>query len=242
MSWNGDTREQEGGDVYSGVVSSDPRKLIAANSLIFDSSKSMAQNLVDHSVLQGIMTTIPEQHKEGDNRKNFWNKRMGQSSQAPSKKQQTMAVHVTTIPIVIPGTIPTIVSTTPATTSRYAGALPKCNKCNFHHTGAYKEMHYRNWNKKGHTARFSKIPAQPISQVPAMGVRQVCYACGEIGHFKRNYPNTRNVGGTGRQLFIGHEEAVEDPTMVTCTFLLNNLYACILINSGEEKSFVNQNF
>lgn len=144
MSWNGDTREQEGGDVYPGVVSSDPMKLIAANSLIFDSSKSMAQNLVDHSVLQGIMTTILEQHKEGDNRKNFWNKRMGQSLQAPSKKQQTMAVHVTTIPVVIPGTIPTTISITPATTSRYAGALPKCNKCNFHHTGACKEMHCRN--------------------------------------------------------------------------------------------------
>ena len=69
-----------------------------------------------------------------------------------------------------------------------------------------------------------------------------CYGCGEAGHFKKNCPKTANVGGTGRLLAIGHNEAVADPTVVTGTFLLNNSYACVLFDSGAERSFINQNF
>lgn len=46
----------------------------------------------------------------------------------------------------------------------------------------------------------------------------------------------------GRVLAICHEEAVADPTVVTGTFLLDNSYACILFDSGAERSFVNQKF
>ena len=50
-----------------------------------------------------------------------------------------------------------------------------------------------------------------------------------MGHYKRNYPkaNNKNTGGTGRVLTIGHVEAVKDTAVVTGTFLLNNIYACI---------------
>lgn len=48
------------------------------------------------------------------------------------------------------------------------------------------------------------------------------------------------MGGAGRLLAIGHNEAVADTTVVTGTFLLNNSYACILFNSGADRSFVNQ--
>ena len=41
---------------------------------------------------------------------------------------------------------------------------------------------------------------------------------------------------------LGHEEAVADPTIVTGTFLLDNSYACILFDSGAEKSFVSHKF
>ena len=52
-----------------------------------------------------------------------------------------------------------------STPNQYVGTLPKCNKCNFHHTGVCREMNCRNYNRKGHTAYFCKAPAQPISQV-----------------------------------------------------------------------------
>ncbi|XP_023746150.1 uncharacterized protein LOC111894304 [Lactuca sativa] len=108
--------------------------------------------------------------------------------------------------------------------------------------GSFREMHYRNRNRKGHTARFCKATTQTISQVPVAGVIQVCYECGEIGHFKRDYPKTTNVDGVGSILAICHEEAMTDPTVVIATFLLNNSYACILFYSGAEKSFISHKF
>lgn len=96
-----------------------------------------------------------------------------------------------------------------------------------------------NCNKKGHTARFCKSPARSTTQVPGAGVGQACYGCGEVGHYKRDCSKTRNVGGAGRDLTVGHGEAVADPTVVAGMFLLDNSYACILFDSGAERSFVN---
>ncbi|XP_023769001.1 uncharacterized protein LOC111917562 [Lactuca sativa] len=105
-------------------------------------------------------------------------------------------------------------------------------------------MHCTNCNKKGHTAQFCKAPVQQNTQAANAGASQTCYGCGEAGHFKRNCPKARNpnTGGVGRVLAIGHEEAVAYPTLVTNTFLLNNTYACILFDSGAEKSFVSHQF
>ena len=38
------------------------------------------------------------------------------------------------------------------------------------------------------------------------------------------------------------DEAVVDPTVVTGTFLLDNSYACILFDSGAERSFISHKF
>ncbi|XP_023765551.1 uncharacterized protein LOC111914038 [Lactuca sativa] len=155
-----------------------------------------------------------------------------QPTQDPAKKQQVVAVH----------TITTTANPTPI--RQYAGNLPKCNKCSYHHNGACHEMHCTNCNKKGHTARFYRTPAQPNAQVANAEASRTCYGCGEAGHLKRNCPKARNPNPSkvGRVLLIGHKEAVADPTMVTDTFPLNNTYACILFDSGVEKSFVNHQF
>ena len=41
---------------------------------------------------------------------------------------------------------------------------------------------------------------------------------------------------------MGQEEAVADPTVVMGTFLLENSYACILLDSGVECNFVSNAF
>ena len=138
--------------------------MIVVNPSTFDSVKRLAQTLVDHGVRQGFMTAIPEQPKECGNKKKFWNKWKGRSSQEPTKKQQTAAIHI--------AIVPAIVHVSPTPPNRYVGTLSKCNKCNFHHTGVFQEMHCKNYNKKGHTTRFCKAPAQPITQVPGNGVSQ----------------------------------------------------------------------
>ncbi|XP_023750082.1 uncharacterized protein LOC111898391 [Lactuca sativa] len=105
-------------------------------------------------------------------------------------------------------------TTNPTPIRQYVGNLPKCNKCSYHHKAANA------------------------------GASRTCYGCGEAGHLKRNCPNARNTNPdeVGRVLAIGHEEAVADPTVVTGTFPLNNTYACILFDSGAEKSFVSHQF
>ena len=91
--------------------------------------------------------------------------------------------------------------------------------------------------KRGHTTRFCKAQVQPTNQAPGAGVSQAFYGSGETEHFKRNCPKATTAGNTGRVLAMGQEETVVDPTVVTGMFLLDNSYACILFDSGAERSF-----
>lgn len=71
-----------------------------------------------------------------------------------------------------------------------------------------------------------------------------CYESGGSGHFRRNCPKLRNMGGTahGRAFVIGNKEAIQDPLVVTGTFLINHLYATVLFDSGADKSFITTTF
>ena len=128
--------------------------VLASKPMTFDSAKELAQSLVDHGVCQGVTAIMAEPTKgnsnneinaNNNNKKKFWNKRKGQTSQEPSKKQM-VAVHAATTPTTTPATS--------APTKPYAGNLPKCSKCNYHHHGICREMHCRNCDRKGHTACF----------------------------------------------------------------------------------------
>ncbi|XP_023735791.1 uncharacterized protein LOC111883699 [Lactuca sativa] len=145
--------------------------------------------LIDHGDRQDSVTAILEQPKESSGKKKFWNKRKGQSSQDPSKKQQTVAVHVATIPAIVP--------TTQTPPSRYTGNLSKCNKCNFHHHGLCQELRCTSCNKKANTTHFCKTPAHPNVQTPETGIGQACYGCGETRNYKRNCPKAIDAGNTG---------------------------------------------
>nr|GEW31076.1 putative reverse transcriptase domain-containing protein [Tanacetum cinerariifolium] len=77
-----------------------------------------------------------------------------------------------------------------------------------------------------------------------------CYECEAQGHFKRNCPtlknnNRGNQGGNdnaqARVYVVGN--AGENPdNVVAGTFLLNNLYAYILFDTGADRSFVSTTF
>ncbi|GKE87182.1 putative reverse transcriptase domain-containing protein [Tanacetum coccineum] len=71
-----------------------------------------------------------------------------------------------------------------------------------------------------------------------------CFGCGEKGHFKDKCPKTgnqQNDGARGRA-YVVIENPQQNPNVVTGTFLLNDHYACILFDSGAEKSFVSSAF
>ncbi|GJY51378.1 putative reverse transcriptase domain-containing protein [Tanacetum coccineum] len=71
-----------------------------------------------------------------------------------------------------------------------------------------------------------------------------CYGCGEKGHLKNKCPkagNQHNEGARARA-YVVVENPQQNPNVVTGTFLLNDHYACILFDSGAEKSFVSSAF
>ena len=212
---------------------------MAARPTTFESAKDLGQTLIDHGIDLDEVTTVPRPQKDsGGKKKKSGNKQKGQSSQEPSKKQQIVVVHVATAPAAAPTAVPT----TQSSTGGYAGKLSLCTKCNFHHHGPCRELICNNCGKKGHTTRYCKTPAQPTNQAPGAGAGQTCYGCGEAKHYRRNCPKATTGGNTGRVLAMGQNEAVADPTVVTGTFLLDNSYACILFDSGAERSFVSHSF
>ncbi|GKB39938.1 reverse transcriptase domain-containing protein [Tanacetum coccineum] len=85
----------------------------------------------------------------------------------------------------------------------------------------------------------------------ATSQKPTCYECGAQGHFKRDCSklknnNRGNQGGNGnapaKVYAVGCEGTNPDSNVVTGTFLLNNHYACVLFDTGADKSFVSTTF
>ena len=121
----------------------------------------------------------------------------------------------------------------------YSGDAPKCAKCPLHHHGQCSKC--EKCNRVGHFAKYCKIDAP-----------RACYECGSPDHMKNACPKlTRgnenrygNGGGQarGRAFTIGANDTRQDPNVVTGTFLINNIYASILFDTGADKSFVSHDF
>ncbi|GJZ17394.1 putative reverse transcriptase domain-containing protein [Tanacetum coccineum] len=143
----------------------------------------------------------------------------------------------------------------------YAGPHPLCNKCRYHHVGPCT-VKCNNCKRVGHQTRDCRSAAAvPNTQRALLGNQQgvICYECGRPRHVKRECPKLRNqnhrnrVGNkTGNQ--TGGNEAIArayaiggggtnpDSNVVTGTFLLNNCYASMLLDSSVDRSFVSSTF
>ncbi|GKA54342.1 putative reverse transcriptase domain-containing protein [Tanacetum coccineum] len=107
----------------------------------------------------------------------------------------------------------------------YAGSAPYCNKCRLHH----------------------KAPTTPVANQRVV----TCFGCGGQGHFKSDCPKLKNQNhgnkaanndARGRAYALGGGDGNPDSNVVTSTFLLNNHYAYILLDSGADRSFVSTMF
>ena len=85
-----------------GLTPPTQENVLAANPLTFDIAKQLEQESIEHGDCQEPVPSAHEPPKEGGGKKKFWNKRKVESSQEPSKKQQTVAVHAATISHVVP--------------------------------------------------------------------------------------------------------------------------------------------
>ena len=77
--------------------------------------------------------------KPNNNKRKFWAKVKGKSHQGASKRQQIVAAFAATTSVP-PTTIPSSIPVIPNPARQYAGNLPKCNKCNYHHHGPCQKM------------------------------------------------------------------------------------------------------
>ncbi|GJT02004.1 putative reverse transcriptase domain-containing protein [Tanacetum coccineum] len=124
---------------------------------------------------------------------------------------------------------------TPSENNRYAGDLPLCKRCNFHHTGPCTGK-CNICNKVGHLSKNcrSKRPATGSNQVP---VTVVCHACGEKGHYTNQCQKT-NINAQGRAYMLRNKNAHQDPNVVTGMFLLNQHLVKVLFYFGADRSFI----
>ena len=190
-----------------GLTAPTQGNVLSSNPATFDSAKRLAQRLIDHGVRHSVKVPIPESSREEDYNQESENKRKKKrTTQDIPQEQQASTMYAATTP------------TASASASRYAGNLPKCGKCNFHHTGVCREMQCLNCHKKGHTVRYCRAPAQPISQVLGAEENQACYGCGETGHNQRDCPIIRNSGADGRILMITAGESTPESSTSSGTF------------------------
>ncbi|GJV72625.1 putative reverse transcriptase domain-containing protein [Tanacetum coccineum] len=104
------------------------------------------------------------------------------------------------------------------------------NRNNYHQ----QQKQSRNCQAYAACLRLRSYPLQDVT----------CYGCGEKGHYKDKCPKGRNQQNEGARAraYVVVENPQQNPNVVTGTFLLNDHYACILFDSGAEKSFVSSAF
>ncbi|KAL7619184.1 hypothetical protein Lser_V15G04165 [Lactuca serriola] len=217
--------------LYPGMVTPESKKIerfiwgltqptkgnfIAARPDTYDSAKCLVQILIDHSDDLEEAAITPELTVRSGKKRKLGKKEKSQTSHESSKRQQTVAVHAVTST----ATVSVDGSSNRKSANRYAGTLPSCGKCNYHHLPSSPciEVICNKCGIKGHMAKNCKTPTQSTSQTPGAGIGRACYGCGEVGHLKRNCPKATTPGNTGRVLAIGREETVTDPAVATGIF------------------------
>ena len=121
------------------------------------------------------------------NKRKFWDRKKDKSRRGTNKKQPPVTTFTATTSAP-PTTIPSGVPIVPTAARQYAGNLPKCYECSFHHLGSCRPLHCYKCNRDGHTASYCRIQIQHISSTTNVQTSQICHLCGVMGHFKRDCP------------------------------------------------------
>ncbi|GJZ71778.1 reverse transcriptase domain-containing protein [Tanacetum coccineum] len=98
----------------------------------------------------------------------------GSSSQQQNKESNVVRAH----------------TVKPSNKEGYAGNLPLCNKCMFHHTGLCAAK-CGNCKRFGHQTRYCRTLVLRAKQSPLVAKQKAevtCYECGMLGHYKSKCP------------------------------------------------------
>jgi hypothetical protein len=108
----------------------------------------------------------------------------------------------------------------------------ECGKCGKKHGGDCREGTKACFRcgKEGHLA--------------SVHTNMICYSCGEKGHLSKECPKGAGAGKKAepktkaRAYALTREEARDKPDVVSGTFLINNIHASVLFDSGATFSFI----
>ncbi|GJR60623.1 reverse transcriptase domain-containing protein [Tanacetum coccineum] len=187
---------------------------------------------------QGLMYQVVQElgEKSGDNRK--WNG--SHYNHNPNNTNNTSNLN--------PNKHPEIARVFTAGQGSYADKLPHCGKCGRHHIDACPPACY-NYGKEGHKAKDYRASPRPANQRgPGSQGGQ-----GSDNNQRQsqgnpkgsNQASTSTQGGRrapGRVYSLCAKAAVKDNNVVNGTFLINNVYASVLFDTGTHRSFVSYSF
>ncbi|GKA30495.1 putative reverse transcriptase domain-containing protein [Tanacetum coccineum] len=116
----------------------------------------------------------------------------------------------------------------------YGGSLPKCTKCHLHHNGPCTQKCHK-CNKVGHFARDCRSTGNTnvANTQKGNGAAPKGNGNGNAQGWVYAVGNAEKNGNTSRD---------PDSNIITGTFLLNNLYASILFDTGADRSFISTAF
>nr|GEV13968.1 hypothetical protein [Tanacetum cinerariifolium] len=135
----------------------------------------------------------------------------------------------------------------------YNGKLPLCNSCKLHYTRPCT-MKCNNCKRTGHQTRDYRTLTHATTHKPLVNNQRTSgtyFEYGLQGHYKSECPKLKNQncrnpsksGGARERAFVlSGGEVLQDPNVVTSMFLLNNLYAIVLIDLGDDRSFISTAF
>ncbi|KAJ0876256.1 putative nucleotidyltransferase, Ribonuclease H [Helianthus annuus] len=123
-----------------------------------------------------------------------------------------------------------------------SGDKPKCKTCQKHHFGRCR------FEQKSQSKMCGICKSSEHRTLECKKLKDAtCFSCNEKGHIKTNSPKnakkTEDGKKTNARVFqMNVQEAIENDNVITGTFLINDVFARVLFDSGADKSFVDSKF
>nr|GEU97891.1 hypothetical protein [Tanacetum cinerariifolium] len=205
-------------NIHGNVMSARPKTL--------DETIELANDLMDKKLCTYAKRQNDNKRKADDSSRN-------NQQQQPHKKQNVAREY----------------TVGPGEKRAYTGNLPLCAKCSYHHTGQCAPK-CGNSKKYGHPTKDCQVNTNNNNNNNNKNKKAgACYECGDTGHIKKNclkLKNRENGNENGvaqvRAYALGGGDSNLESNTVMGMFLLNNMYALILFDTGVDRSFVSAAF